>query len=297
MSRRENNWSILKSTKKITLNSYAKINLILNVLGKREDGYHEIESILQSISLADRIILSEEEDIYIECNHPQIPVDNSSLIYRTAQKILQKISPKRGVKIEIEKRIPVASGLAGGSANAATILRGINELYNLQLSASDLKEMGEELGMDVPFCLQNGTALAYHRGEKLISLAPIIPPLWIVLINPGLEISTQWAYYHLQLGSEQKRRGNIKSMLLAIKKGEPGEIARNLYNSFEELILKNYPEVKRIKDKLRDSGALGALMSGSGPSVFGIMPDKEEAWKAYKRLKLEYPLIWVVQTI
>jgi len=289
--------SILKSTKRITLNSYAKINLVLNVLSKREDGYHEIESILQSISLADRIILSEEENISIECNHPQIPIDTHGLIYRTAQKILQNFSEKRGVKIEIEKRIPVASGLAGGSANAATILRGINELYDLHLSSSDLKEIGEELGMDVPFCLQNGTALAYHRGEKLIPLAPIIPPLWIVLINPGLEISTPWAYYHLRLKGKQKEKGNIKAMLLAIKKGDPGEIARNLYNSFEELILKTFPEVKIIKSRLRDQGALGVLMSGSGASVFGIMPNKEKAYQTYERLKKEYPMIWVVQTI
>lgn len=289
--------SVIKSPKKIILNSYAKINLILNVLRRREDGYHEVESIMQSINLADRIILSESEDIHIECNHQQIPTDNNSLIYSTAQKILQKYHLKKGVKIEIEKRIPLASGLAGGSANAATILKGINDLYNLGLSFMDLKILGEKLGMDVPFCLQNGTALAYHRGEKIIPLPPIIPPLWLILINPGLEISTQWAYYHLSLEGGFVKKGDIKAMLLAIRKGEPEEISRNLFNSFEELILKTYPQVQIIKERLKDSGALGVLMSGSGPTVFGVMSNQKEAQKVYKKLKPEYPLSWVVQTI
>lgn len=288
---------MIKSPKKIVLNSYAKINLILNVLCRREDGYHEVESIMQSINLADRIILSESEDIHIECNHPQIPTDTNSLIYSTAQKILQKYHLKKGVRIEIEKRIPLASGLAGGSANAATILKGINDLYDLGLSFMDLKILGEKLGMDVPFCLQNGTALAYHRGEKIIPLAPIIPPLWLILINPGLEISTQWAYYHLSLEKGFVKKGNIKAMLLAIKKGKPEEISRNLFNSFEELILKTYPQVKMIKKRLKDSGALGVLMSGSGPTIFGVMSNQKEAQKVYEKLKPEYPLSWVVQTI
>ncbi|MEN3190364.1 MAG: 4-(cytidine 5'-diphospho)-2-C-methyl-D-erythritol kinase [Atribacterota bacterium] len=281
----------------IVINSYSKINLILNILNRREDGYHEIETIMQSVNLADKITITEKEDrIEIECNNPQVPVNNKSLAYRSAEKILKKYKIERGVKIKIDKNIPIAGGMAGGSANSAAILTGINKIFNLNLSNEDLREMGEELGMDVPFCLRNGTALALHRGEKILHLPPITPPLWIIVINPGFEISTQWAYNNINLRKTKNGRNNMEAMLVALKRGIPGEIAKNLFNSFEELIIKKYPEVGRIKDRLLNAGALGALMSGSGPTVFGIMQNKEEALKVYERLKQEYKLIWLVHT-
>jgi len=281
----------------IVINSYSKINLILNILNRREDGYHEIETIMQSVNLADKITITEKEDrIEIECNNPQVPVNNKSLAYRSAEKILKKYKIERGVKIKIDKNIPIAGGMAGGSANSAAILTGINKIFNLNLSNEDLREMGEELGMDVPFCLRNGTALALHRGEKILHLPPITPPLWIIVINPGFEISTQWAYNNINLRKTKNGRNNMEAMLVALKRGIPGEIAKNLFNSFEELIIKKYPEVGRIKDRLLNVGALGALMSGSGPTVFGIMQNKEEALKVYERLKQEYKLIWLVHT-
>jgi len=281
----------------IVINSYSKINLILNILNRREDGYHEIETIMQSVNLADKITITEKEDrIEIECNNPQVPVNNKSLAYRSAEKILKKYKIERGVKIKIDKNIPIAGGMAGGSANSAAILTGINKIFNLNLSNEDLREMGEELGMDVPFCLRNGTALALHRGEKILHLPPITPPLWIIVINPGFEISTQWAYNNINLRKTKNGRNNMEAMLIALKRGIPGEIAKNLFNSFEELIIKKYPEVGRIKDRLLNVGALGALMSGSGPTVFGIMQNKEEALKVYERLKQEYKLIWLVHT-
>ncbi|HBY57746.1 MAG TPA: 4-(cytidine 5'-diphospho)-2-C-methyl-D-erythritol kinase [Candidatus Atribacteria bacterium] len=281
----------------IVINSYSKINLILNILNRREDGYHEIETIMQSVNLADKITITEKEDrIGIECNNPQVPVNNKSLAYRSAEKILKKYKIERGVKIKIDKNIPIAGGMAGGSANSAAILTGINKIFNLNLSNEDLREMGEELGMDVPFCLRNGTALALHRGEKILHLPPITPPLWIIVINPGFEISTQWAYNNINLRKTKNGRNNMEAMLIALKRGIPGEIAKNLFNSFEELIIKKYPEVGRIKDRLLNVGALGALMSGSGPTVFGIMQNKEEALKVYERLKQEYKLIWLVHT-
>lgn len=282
----------------IKIDSYSKINLTLNILARREDGYHEIETIMQSINLADKVIIAEErEGIKIKCNHPQVPVDNQSLAYRSAEKILKKFGIEKGVKIEINKKIPLASGMAGGSANSATILVGINKLFNLTLSNKDLRKIGEELGMDVPFCIQNGTALAYQRGEKITPLPPINPPLWIVVINPGFKISTQWAYNNLDLEKIKRRKNNTEAMLAALREGKPCEIAKNLFNSFEGLIIKKYPETARVKDRLINEGALGALISGSGPAVFGIAQNEEEALQIYEKLKPEYKLIWVAHTI
>ena len=283
---------------KIEIDSYSKINLTLNILGKRQDGYHNIETIMQSVNLADRIFIKEEkEGIEIKCSHPLIPVDTQSLTYRTAEKILNRYRVTKGVKIEIDKKIPLASGMAGGSANSASILVGINKLFDMNLSNKDLREIGEELGMDVPFCIQNGTALAYHKGEKVTPLPFINPPLWVIIINPGFEIPTKWAYNNIDLDRIEKEKNNIKDMLKALKDRELPEIAKNLFNSFEGLAIKKYPEIGKIKDRLIKEGAMGALMSGSGPTVFGIAQNKEQALKIYEKLKSEYKSIWVVQTV
>jgi len=284
--------------KEVEIDSYSKINLTLNILAKRQDGYHNIETIMQSINLADRIFIKEEkEGIKIKCNHPLVPIDTQSLTYRSAEKILNRYRITKGVKIEINKKIPLASGMAGGSANSASILVGINKLFALNLSNKDLREIGEELGMDVPFCIQNGTALAYHRGEKVTLLSPVNPPLWIIIINPGFEIPTKWAYNNLDLSLIKREKNNTKAMLEALKEDEARGIAKNLFNSFEELIIKKYPEIGKIKDRLIEEGALGALMSGSGPTVFGIAQNKEQALKIYKKLKSEYKSIWAVHTV
>lgn len=284
--------------KEVEIDSYSKINLTLNILAKRQDGYHNIETIMQSINLADRVFIKEEkEGIKIKCNHSQVPIDDQSLAYRSAEKILNRCRVTKGVKIEIDKKIPLASGMAGGSANSASILVGINKLFTLNLSNEDLRGMGEELGMDVPFCIQNGTALAYHRGEKVTSLSPVNPPLWIIIINPGFEIPTKWAYNNLDLNLIKREKNNTKAMLEALKGGGARGIAKNLFNSFEELIIEKYPEIGKIKDRLIEEGALGALMSGSGSTVFGIAQNEEQALKIYKNLKSEYKSIWIVHSI
>jgi len=283
---------------KIEIDSYSKINLTLHVLGKRQDGYHDLETIMQSVNLADRIFIKKEkEGIKIKCSHPLVPVDSQSLTYRTAEKILNRYKITKGVKIEIDKKIPLASGMAGGSANSASILVGINKLFALNLNNKDLRRIGEELGMDVPFCIQNGTALAYHKGEKVTPLPLVDPPLWLIIINPGFEIPTRWAYNNLDLDQIKKEKNNTEAMLKALKKRELQGIAKNLFNSFERLIIKKYPEIGKIKDRLIEEGILGALMSGSGPTVFGIAQNEEQAFKIYEKLKSEYKSIWVVQTV
>lgn len=284
--------------KEIEIDSYSKINLTLNILGKRRDGYHNIETIMQAINLADKIFIKEEQEgVKIKCSHPLVPTDTQSLTYRSAEKILNRYRIRKGVKIEIDKKIPLASGMAGGSANSASILVGINKLFALNLSNKDLMEIGEELGMDIPFCIQNGTALAYHRGEKVTPLFPINPPLWIIVINPGFEIPTKWAYDNFDLSLVKKEQHHTIAMLKALKEGRLEGIAKNLFNSFEDLIIKKYREIGKIKDRLTEEGALGALMSGSGPTVFGIAQNEKEALKIYEKLKSEYQSIWVVHTI
>lgn len=284
--------------KEIEIDSYSKINLTLNILGKRPDGYHNIETIMQSINLADKIVIKEEkEGLQIRCSNPLVPTDKQSLTYRSAEKILNRYNIKKGVKIEIDKKIPLASGMAGGSANAASILVGINKLFALNLNHKNLKEIGEELGMDVPFCIQNGTALAYHRGEKVTPLPPMNPPLWIIVINPGFEIPTKWAYNNLDLGLLKREKSNTLIMLKALKEGKLEEIAKNLYNSFEELIISKYREIGNIKDNLIEEGVLGALMSGSGPTVFGLTKNQEQALMICEKLKPKYKSIWAVHTI
>jgi len=233
---------------KIEMDSYSKINLTLHVLGKRQDGYHDLETIMQSVNLADRIFIKKEkEGIKIKCSHPLVPVDSQSLTYRTAEKILNRYKITKGVKIEIDKKIPLASGMAGGSANSASILVGINKLFALNLNNKDLRRIGEELGMDVPFCIQNGTALAYHKGEKVTPLPLVDPPLWLIIINPGFEIPTRWAYNNLDLDQIKKEKNNTEAMLKALKKRELQGIAKNLFNSFERLIIKKYPEIEKSK--------------------------------------------------
>lgn len=282
----------------IEIKSYAKINLILNVLSKREDGYHNIESIMQSISLADKVTISERMNgIKIDCDHHQVPTDLNSLAYRTAGKILDKCKLKKGIDIKINKNIPLGSGLAGGSTNSATILMGINKVYHLGLTNDKLREIGGELGMDIPFFIQNGTALAYHKGEKVTHFASVQPPLWLVVLNPGFEVSTQWAYQNLKFEKGSVQADRIDKMILALKTGKPEEIAANLYNSFEKMMIRKFPEIGKIKETLIKEGALGVLMSGSGPTIFGIAKNKDAALKIYSNIKSRYNLIWVVHTV
>ena len=254
---------------KIEIKSYAKVNLILNVLSKREDGYHNIENIMQSISLADKVTISERMNgIYIDCDHHHVPTSFESLAYRTAEKIINECHLKKGINIKINKNIPLAGGLAGGSTNSATILTGINKIYNLNLTNDRLREIGGELGMDIPFFVQSGTALAYHRGERVVHFKSIEPPLWLVILNPGFEISTRWAYQNLSFEKSNVKKDRINKMIMALKTGKPEEIAKNIYNSFEKLVIGKFPVIGDIKETLVKEGALGTLMSGSGPTIW-----------------------------
>jgi len=266
--------------------SPAKINLRLEVLGKREDGYHEIRGIFQKIHLADEIEVSLKRDpgIFLSCSDPELPQGEDNLAFRAALLLLSQTEKKTGIRITLEKRIPPASGLGGGSSNAASVLIALNRLMKLHLTPELMMEMGEKLGADVPFFLFPGkTALAEGIGEKLKAIS-LKPRLYLVLVNPPIPISTPFAYQRLnrQLTKKPEDIINIPSKIEGLS-----DLIPLLSNDFEEVIFFLYPEIKEIKERLVMEGAEGSLMSGSGSTVFGIFGDRREALKAYQRLKLE----------
>lgn len=254
---------------KLSVKAPAKINLALDVLKKREDGYHEVKMVMTTIDLADRldITLLEEDEIRVESSSGIIPDDKRNLAYKAAELLKERFQIKQGCKIEITKNIPVAAGLAGGSSDCAAALKGLNELWNLGLTKAQLAELGSELGSDVAFCVYGGTALATGRGEKITPIASPVPA-WVILAKPPLGISTANTYQ--QVNVKTCEHPNVDLMIEAIEEQNYEKMCKHLGNSLESVILENYPIVKKIKEKMKKLGADGVLMSGSGPTVFGL---------------------------
>jgi 4-diphosphocytidyl-2-C-methyl-D-erythritol kinase len=257
----------------------AKINLYLEILGKRSDGYHELAMVLQSIDLADRLHLQlTGSGITLRCDHPEVPLDSTNLAYRAAELLQEECHCSGGVAILIQKRIPVAAGLAGGSTDAAAVLVGLNQLWGLGLTTADLQELAARLGSDVPFCINGGTQLATGRGEVLEPLEDL-QQLPILLAKPrSVSISTAWAYRSFQLAETNRSKvPGIHAMLASLSQAAPVAIARCLYNDLEIPVLAHHPEILALKQHLQNHGALGTLLSGSGSSVFAIMPSLQAA--------------------
>lgn len=254
---------------KLSLKAPAKINLALDVLKKREDGYHEVKMVMTTIDLADRldITLLEEDEIRVESTSGIIPDDKRNLAYKAAELLKERFQIKRGCKIEITKNIPVAAGLAGGSSDCAAALKGLNELWELGLTKQELAELGSELGSDVAFCVYGGTALATGRGEKITPIASPVPA-WVILAKPPIGISTASTYQ--QIDVDACGHPNVDLMIEALEEQNYEKMCEHLGNSLESVVLKNYPIVKKIKEKMQKLGADGVLMSGSGPTVFGL---------------------------
>lgn len=260
----------------ITALSRAKINLTLDVLGKRPDGYHEVEMVMQSIDLYDRLEFSPGTGgISLTVEGSGVPPGEDNLVYRAAELIRSYCKVKAGAHIRLIKAIPVAAGLGGGSADAAATLATLNNIWGMGLSLSELMLLGEQLGADIPFCLLGGTALARGKGEKLEQLPPC-PQLGLVLVNPPFGVSTASVYRAFSPGTAAKRPDN-RAMVKAIGEGKVSAIVENLCNVLEPVTAKMHPEIASIKEKLGEAGALGALMSGSGPTVFGLAENLEAA--------------------
>ena len=283
----------------------AKINLYLEILGDRSDGYHELAMIMQSIDLADKIDLqsSNNNTIRVHCDHPQVPTDQSNLAYRAAQLMTQQfpsVAKYGGVEITIHKHIPVAAGLAGGSTDAAAVLVGLDLMWNLGLTQSELQELAAQLGSDVPFCVAGGTAIATGRGEQLSPL-PSLDNLYIVLgKHRSLSISTAWAYstYRASFGSsyakalsklESREAVHSGPMVKAIIHENGVEIGQRLHNDLEKVVLPEYPQVLQLRQAFQDNSALGAMMSGSGPSVFALCASYEQAQQLQQQVRTAIP--------
>ncbi|HWT75385.1 MAG TPA: 4-(cytidine 5'-diphospho)-2-C-methyl-D-erythritol kinase [Mobilitalea sp.] len=264
----------------ITVKAYAKINLGLDVLRKREDGYHDVCMIMQSLDLHDTITINKSpiEGISIKTNLSYIPNDQGNLVYKAAALFLDTLSIKEGLNIKLEKSIPVAAGLAGGSSDAAATLKGLNELYQTGLSTEQLMKLGVKIGADVPYCIILGTALSEGIGEVLTSLPPL-PSCSILLVKPDISVSTKFVYENLRL-TDNILHPDIASMRKALEAGDLNILTRNMDNILQTVTIKNYPIITEIKHKMLELGALTSLMSGSGPTVFGIYKDTELAKNA-----------------
>jgi 4-diphosphocytidyl-2-C-methyl-D-erythritol kinase len=281
--------NLIDMTETLHLESPAKVNLRLEILKRREDGYHELRTLLQKISLHDTLhfSLKKEKGVSINTDHPKLPIGKDNLVYKAAQSMLKVSDYKGGVCIEIEKRIPLGAGLGGGSSNAATTLKAMNQLLKSNLSKKELMEMGLEIGADVPFFFLEGAAIGLGIGEQLKKKE--LPILWYVLIYPDFEVSTRWAYQNFVL-TNQRIHFNLHKFL-----DTPEGISRILLNHLEEVVSEKYPQISIMKKILLSAGALGSLMTGSGPTVFGLFPEGKSAAGAYEKIrKLVGRKGWVV---
>ncbi len=273
--------------REIKLKARAKINLGLDVVRKREDGYHEVRMIMQMINLYDRITLrrSTEPGIRVTTNLPYLPVNEDNLVYRAAKLLMEEFKVTEGAEIELQKYIPVAAGMAGGSSDAAAVMVGVNRIFHLGLTKKQLMERGVKIGADVPFCIMRGTALAEGIGEVLTPL-PAMPHCSLVIAKPKIHVSTKFVYGNLK-ASELKEHPDIDGQVQALREGSLEQLVAKMGNVLETVTVPAYPVIDEIKRTMLKNDAMGAMMSGSGPTVFGIFEREERAQEVCRLLKKE----------
>ena len=265
--------------------AYAKINLGLDVVGRLENGYHEVRMIMQTVGICDVLTLTKAESgITIITDHGELPTDENNLIYKAAKLMIDKYDIKVGVCIHLEKHIPIAAGMAGGSTDAAATFLGMNELFDCGANEKALRELGVKVGADVPYCIMGGTALAEGIGEKLTRL-PSPPQCFLLVAKPDINVSTKYVYEHLDAEGVE-HHPDIDGMIQAIADQNLQGIVDRLENVLENVTVKKYTIIQEIKDTMMQMGAEGSLMSGSGPTVFGIFTKEENAEAAYKELEV-----------
>ena len=279
----------------IKLKSRAKVNLSIDVLGKRQDGYHLVEMIMQTIDLYDLIEIKEKEEnqITIKSASEEIPLDCNNLVYKAADLIKKTFNLTKGVEIYIQKNIPVAAGMAGGSSNAAAILVGLNKLWNLNLSNQQLEKIGLKLGADVPFCINGGAVLASGIGEELTPIKGLTKDVCILVCKPDLFVSTKEVYECIDSKDIDKRPNN-KFLIECLKNEDTRQLAENMFNVLEGVTMDKHPVIQQIKDIMTNNRALGAMMSGSGPTVFGLYENREDAVKCKAILEKQFKQTFVV---
>ena len=270
---------------KINVKALAKVNLGLDVLRRREDGYHEVKMIMQTIHLYDQLEIKKTKGpgIFIRTNLDFLPTNENNLIYKAAKLMQDTYGLKKGVAVDLQKHIPIAAGMAGGSTDAAAVLYGMNKLFGLGLKHTKLMELGVSIGADVPYCLMRGTALAEGIGEKLRSLPPM-PKCPVLIAKPGISVSTKSVYENLKL-DEHTVHPDIDAQLAAIRKKDLDGVAAHMGNILETVTIPKYPVIDEIKRCMLDYGAVGAMMSGSGPTVFGLFADGVTARQAFEAMR------------
>ena len=269
----------------IKLKALAKINLGLDVVRRREDGYHEVRMVMQTIHLYDQLLIqkSETPGIQIHSNLSFLPVNENNLVYKAGKLLMDEFDIHTGVSVELNKRIPVAAGMAGGSTDAAAMLYGMNQLFGLKLKRKDLMDRGVQIGADVPYCIMRGTALAEGIGEKLSSLPPMVK-CPVLIAKPAVSVSTKFVYQNLKL-NEQTPHPDIDALITDIRNSDLDNICADMGNVLETVTIPNYPVIAQIKEQMLKSGAKASMMSGSGPTVFGLFGDEETARRARAEMK------------
>lgn len=269
----------------ISLKALAKVNLGLDVVRRREDGYHEVKMIMQTIHLYDRLDIRKmkEPGIQIQSNLSFLPVNENNLIYKAGKLLMDEFGITEGVSVKLDKRIPVAAGMAGGSTDAAAMLWGMNRLFSLNLSLEELMKRGVTIGADVPYCLMRGTALAEGIGEKLSPLPPMMK-VPILIAKPQISVSTKFVYSNLKLDKDTVHP-DIDQCIEDIRRGSLTNLCAHMGNVLESVTIPAYPVIREIKEHMMENGAVGAMMSGSGPTVFGLFSDEKTAKKAYYTMR------------
>ncbi|WP_284140718.1 MULTISPECIES: 4-(cytidine 5'-diphospho)-2-C-methyl-D-erythritol kinase [unclassified Virgibacillus] len=262
----------------------AKINLSLDVLGKREDGYHNVEMVMTTIDLSDRIELTilEENRIDVSLWSRYVPNDERNLAYKAAELFKQTYRISEGIHIKIEKNIPVSAGLGGGSTDAAAVLRGMNRLFDLNLPLSELAALGATIGTDIPFCVYGNTGIATGRGEK-ISQLPSPPSCWVVLAKPDIGVSTKTIFQQIKM--DNLMHPVTEKVIEALQMNDFSRLCNSLGNVLEPYTMELHPQVKRVKEKMEHAGADGVLMSGSGPTIYGLVAQESKAQRIYNGMR------------
>ncbi len=273
--------------KHLGLKAYGKINLGLDVLRRREDGYHEVRMIMQTVGIFDRVDLIQESEpgIRVETNLYYLPTNENNLVYKAAKLLMDEFEVKSGLTIRLKKFIPVAAGMAGGSSDAAAVLYGVNKMFRLGLTIEQLMERGVRIGADVPYCILRGTALSEGIGEVLTPLPPV-PQCQVLIAKPAISVSTKFVYENLHANDlKPEQHPDIDRIIEAIQQNDLYGIAENLGNVLETVTVREYPVIQQIKDTMTRYGAIGSLMSGSGPTVFGLFTSPRAAQEAYEALR------------
>ncbi len=270
---------------RLELNALGKINLGLDVLGRRDNGYHDVRMVMQSVYVYDRICVEKKKNAGIELstNLGYLPVNENNLAYKAAKLLMDEFSVEEGVKIHLEKHIPVAAGMAGGSSDAAAVLHGLNRMFGLGLSREDLMKRGLELGADVPYCIMRGTALAEGIGEVLTPL-PKIPKCFALIAKPPIIVSTKTVYEKLD-SLEIVEHPDIDGIIEGLNQGNLEMICGSMGNVLEKVTIEDYPVIEEIKNVMKENGAINAMMSGSGPTVFGIYKERKQAKAAGEKIR------------